>query len=99
MQVSRIENGYRATFTFSDVGATVPVEITLQEDGIRAEIPGDEIQTGDEYSITSIELLPGFTDMTTMVRANYKPGRTLPGRGRCNVCRNSVQAAAFLCKA
>lgn len=61
VQVSRIENGYRATFTFADVGATVPVEITLQEDGIRAEIPGNEIQTGDEYSITSIELLPGFT--------------------------------------
>lgn len=61
VQVSRMENGYRASFTFADIGATIPVEITLQETGLRAEIPGEDIQIGSEYSIISIELLPGFT--------------------------------------
>lgn len=55
-----IENGYRITFSFPDIQASVPLEITLHEDGLRATIIGKEIRMEGDYTITSIELLPGF---------------------------------------
>ena len=61
VRVEKIKNGFRAEYTFSDIEATVPVEITLTESGLKAQIKGGEIKTGKEYYITSVELLPGFT--------------------------------------
>ncbi|MBQ7726457.1 MAG: hypothetical protein IJT66_04860 [Clostridia bacterium] len=60
VKVETVENGYRASFTFGDIGATVPVEITLHESGITARVVGEAITTDDDYRITSISLLPGF---------------------------------------
>lgn len=58
--VTEIENGFRAEYYFEDIDSTVPLEITLTENGFSAAIIGGDIKMGDEYWITSIELLPGF---------------------------------------
>lgn len=58
--VETVENGYRAYYTFGDIGVTVPVEVLLTDGGISARIIGDEIRMGEKYWITSIQLLPGF---------------------------------------
>ena len=60
VKVQTIENGYRATFTFSDIEADIPVEITLHDTGVTARIVGEGITSGKDYQITSIDLLPGF---------------------------------------
>ena len=60
VKVETIENGYRATFTFADIGADIPVEITLLDTGVAARIVGKGITSGKDYQITSIDLLPGF---------------------------------------
>ena len=60
VKTQTIENGYRAEFTFSDINAVVPVEITLQSTGIAVRIVGEGMKVGDDYRITSISLLPGF---------------------------------------
>lgn len=58
--VTGIENGFRAEYYFEDIDSTVPLEITLTDSGFSAAIIGEDISMGDEYWITSIELLPGF---------------------------------------
>lgn len=55
-----INNGYRADYYFADLDATVPVEITLKGDTLKAEILGDQLKMGKDYRIISISLLPGF---------------------------------------
>ena len=60
VKVETIENGYRATFTFADIEADIPVEITLQNTGVTARVVGAGITSGEDYQITSIDLLPGF---------------------------------------
>lgn len=58
--VQQVEGGYRADYTFEDIGATIPVEVLLKDNGLSVRIIGSEIQMGDRYWITSIQLLPGF---------------------------------------
>lgn len=58
--VQKISNGYIAEYYFNDIESTVPVEITLTENGISARIIAEKLKISDEYCITSIELLPGF---------------------------------------
>ena len=58
--VQTVADGYRADYYFEDVGITIPVEILLKEDGLSVRIIGSEIQMGEEYWVTAIQLLPGF---------------------------------------
>lgn len=58
--VRQVSGGYRADYYFEDMGATVPVEVLLKDDGLSVRVIGGEIQMGDKYWITSIQLLPGF---------------------------------------
>ena len=58
--VEKIQNGYIANYYFADIDSTIPVEITLNDKGIKARIPGDKLKTSANYRITAIELLPGF---------------------------------------
>lgn len=60
VSTKKIKNGYRAEYYFSDIDSTIPVEITLTDDGFQARIVGKDIKMGKKYWITSIELLPGF---------------------------------------
>ncbi|MBQ7726039.1 MAG: hypothetical protein IJT66_02725, partial [Clostridia bacterium] len=49
VKVQTIENGYRATFTFADIEADIPVEITLRDTGVTARIVGEGITSGKDY--------------------------------------------------
>lgn len=61
VKVSRIENGIRVEFTFAEAELFIPVEYTLQGDGLSASIKGEEIEERSFNQIESIHLLPCFT--------------------------------------
>lgn len=60
VKVSNVTGGYRVEYTFEDIGAVIPVEVVLKENGISVKIVGKDMKTSDAYRITSISLLPGF---------------------------------------
>ena len=57
---TKIKNGYRAEYYFSDIGTTIPVEIVLDKTGFSATIVGKDIKIGKKFRVVSISLLPGF---------------------------------------
>ena len=62
MEHKLIENGIKFTFSFPTTGAIIPVQYTLCEDGLLAEIVVDEIQElwTDRFFIQNISFLPYF---------------------------------------
>lgn len=62
MEHKLIENGIKFTFSFPATGAIIPVQYTLEEDGLLAEIVVDEIQElwPDRFFIQTISFLPYF---------------------------------------
>ena len=58
--VGKTDGGYRASYLFEDLGITVPVLVELADGRLRVTVEGDKIESGDEYIITSIAVLPGF---------------------------------------
>lgn len=59
-KTTAVKNGIKTEYYFKDIDSSVPVEITLTDKGFSARIIGKDIKMGDEYYITSIELLPGM---------------------------------------
>lgn len=62
MEHERLDNGVKFIFTIPATGTIIPVQYTLCEDGLLAEIVTAEIQElwGERYLIESIALLPFF---------------------------------------
>lgn len=62
MEHKLIENGIKFTYAFPATGSIIPVQYTLCEDGLLAEIVADEIQElwTERYIIESINFLPFF---------------------------------------
>ena len=60
-KVIKIERGIRIEFSFPDIGIWVPVEFSLQEDCLSAQIKGQEIREDSYNQIVSLHLLPCFT--------------------------------------
>ena len=58
--VGKTDGGYRASYLFEDLDITVPVLVELADGRLRVTVEGDKIESGDEYIITSIAVLPGF---------------------------------------
>lgn len=58
--VSGIPGGAVFQFVFTQVGITLAVEVTLDEQGLHARIPFESIQEEGKYAVTSVELLPYF---------------------------------------
>ena len=57
-----VENGVKYTFAFPTTGVVVPVQYTLNEDGLLAQVLVDEIdeQWSNRYLVTGITMLPWF---------------------------------------
>ncbi len=55
----QIKNGIRLTYYFDSVNISVPVEYTLNQDGITAAILTDGIKEGD-YKLYTVSVLPFF---------------------------------------
>ena len=62
MESELIENGVKFWFSFPTTGVIIPVQYTLNEEGMLAEILVDEIQElwKERYIVESISLLPWF---------------------------------------
>lgn len=61
LQVNSIQKGMRFTFAFPDKGLTIPLDITLEDDGsLVAEIPMDQVKEEGSARIFSITMLPWF---------------------------------------
>lgn len=60
VSVKTVENGFRVTYNFTDEGYTIPIEYTLLDDSLRAEIDFDKIEEKGNEKILSIQLLPYF---------------------------------------
>lgn len=58
--VELTDNGFLAKYTFTDEGFTVPVRVSLEEDGLHVEILVDEIANESGNYLTRFDLLPGF---------------------------------------
>lgn len=56
----RIDNGIRVIYFFDDAGVSVPVDYTLTEKGLNAEILVDQITESGDYRLYKIGLLPYF---------------------------------------
>lgn len=57
-----VENGFGCEYRFDDAGITIPLEISLTEDGLTAYIPAGGIveEKAEKYLLKSIRLLPNF---------------------------------------
>ena len=60
IKVTRIENGIRAEYRFSEIGVTVPVEYTLGADWLSARIDLEKLDEGTQVLLTSVHLLPAM---------------------------------------
>jgi len=56
----QLENGFVDVYKFPKVGITVPIKVTLSDEGFKVEILTDDIKEESEYKIISISLLNGF---------------------------------------
>ncbi len=54
---AKIDNGIRVTYAFPSIGVTIPVEMTLEENGMKVSVPMKDVQEGDNL-IYEIALLP-----------------------------------------
>lgn len=61
-KVNKTENGFEAVYTFEQFGFTVPVEISLDNSGLKAFIDVKKIKETkpDKYLLCSVSLLPYF---------------------------------------
>lgn len=60
VETLRYENGLKLTVAFANSAIQVPLEIALEEDGLRFRIPADGIQENGGYRLYAVELLPFF---------------------------------------
>lgn len=69
--INRLENGFEAVYSFPQMGFTVPVEITLDSDGINASVDIGKIKESnpESFLICSISVLPYFGAGAPMKRA------------------------------
>lgn len=60
--ISKLENGFEAVYSFPQMGFTVPVEITLDSEGINASVDMSKIKESnpESFLLCSISLLPYF---------------------------------------
>ncbi len=59
----KIENGIRIIYFYQDVQISVPVDYTLTETGLKAEILVNEITEGSSYRLYKVSLLPYFASV------------------------------------
>ena len=61
-----VENGIRFYYDFQVAGILIPLEYTLEEDGLRATVIVDDIQEGAKgQMLTEVAILPFFGAMST----------------------------------
>lgn len=53
----KIENGVRVTYAFPSISVSIPVEITLEENGLKLNVPMKDVQE-NEHQIYEIALMP-----------------------------------------
>lgn len=60
VSVVEIEKGVRVVYDFKDLEIRIPVEYTLADEGLEANIIVDEIEDGTRMLLVSVEFLPYF---------------------------------------
>ena len=68
--VERIDNGFRATYSFPEAKIAVAVEYLLTTDGVKVSIPMDLLQES-ENKIYEIKLAPYFASATNDIEDSY----------------------------
>ena len=63
-EVKKIENGIRVDYSFSMFEVVIPVEYVLVDGKLNASIITEDIKEGKDFSIVTINLLPGFSAAT-----------------------------------
>ena len=58
ISVEEISNGIRVTYGFADIGMTIPVEYTLDDDRFVATVVFSEIEEGKTSYLVSLNILP-----------------------------------------
>ena len=58
MTLFGLENGYKAEYHFPSEGITISLYVTLTEEGVRCEIPLQEINETNKYKLYTVELVP-----------------------------------------
>ena len=70
LTVFGLEKGFKAVYRFPSEGITIPLYVTLTDEGIRCEIPLQEISETDKYKLYTIELLP-FMGAASLAEEGY----------------------------
>lgn len=66
----KIENGIRFDFDFTEIGIQLALEITLEEDVMKARIPMESLKENGDYGVTRIDVLP-MVGATTSADQGY----------------------------
>lgn len=61
---AKIDNGIRVTYAFPSISVSIPVEMTLEEDGLKVSIPMEDVQEGDNliYEIAILPYMAGISN-------------------------------------
>lgn len=60
VSVTEINNGVRVVYDFKELEIRIPVEYTLNENGLEAKVLVDEIEDGTKMLLVSVAVLPYF---------------------------------------
>ncbi len=58
--VQRLDQGFAAQVIFEEPGITVGVRVLLEPDGVRVEVPFDQIRESEAYRLARLHLYPFF---------------------------------------
>lgn len=67
----KIDNGVRFVYFFDGEQISIPVDYTLTDEGLKANVLASEIAEGDEYGLYSFSLLPMFTSAENDTDSSY----------------------------
>lgn len=61
---AKIDNGIRVTYAFPGIGISIPVEMTLEENGLKVSIPMKDVQENDNliYEISVLPYMAGISN-------------------------------------
>ena len=71
LEYNETESGIKVNYVFSDIEITVPVEYSLESDGLRATVDFANIKEGKTNKLVSVELLPYFGTTSSLSNKGY----------------------------